>query len=248
MDSILLSIIIVYGLVIGSFLNVVIYRLPRGESLAFPRSHCPNCNTTLKVRDLLPLISYWSCAGKCRYCQKKISPIYPLIESVNAFLYFLVYIVYDFSIVSITYMLAASVLLVIFMVDLQNYKILNSLNICLFLLGVFLIVIGKNSLVLALIGAVAGVGFIGLIMLIAKLMSKSSFGYGDLKFIFAAGFLLTFPQILTAFVFTSISSAIVIVYLLIQKKINCGSILPFGTFLSLGTFIAIIFPNFLSLF
>src|ERR1043165_6497991 len=84
--------VFVFGLLIGSFLNVVIYRVPRGESIVLPASHCPNCNTAIKPYDNVPVLSYALLGGKCRSCGVGISPIYPAIEFLVAILFLLVFI------------------------------------------------------------------------------------------------------------------------------------------------------------
>ena len=118
-------IIFIYGIIIGSFLNVCIYRIPREESIAFPSSHCPSCGTSLKWYDNIPLFSYISLMGKCRYCKTKISLQYPIIEFINGFTYLLLYNHFDLSLVFIFYALICSVLIVITFIDYYTHHILN---------------------------------------------------------------------------------------------------------------------------
>src|SRR6056297_2557116 len=97
------TIIFITGLIIGSFFNVVIYRLPRGESVITPPSHCPSCNKRLKAVDLIPVLSYIIYRGKCRYCGAKISLQYPSVELLTAILYLLTYIKFGFSLEGFIY-------------------------------------------------------------------------------------------------------------------------------------------------
>src|SRR6056297_489042 len=121
----LLQMILIFtiGLMVGSFLNVVIYRLPEGESIVFPPSHCPDCNHKLKFYDLIPVISFLSLSGKCRYCGRKISWQYPLVELITGILYLLLYLQYGYSIKFVILMLLISALIVISLIDLK-YKII----------------------------------------------------------------------------------------------------------------------------
>ena len=98
MQIIITTIIFIFGMVIGSFFNVLGYRLPKKESIVFPSSHCPNCKHKLNFRDLFPVLSYLFLKGKCRYCKIKISPIYPLIELITGILFVISYLIFGISI------------------------------------------------------------------------------------------------------------------------------------------------------
>lgn len=102
------TLIFIYGLLIGSFLNVCIYRTPRGESIAFPASHCPKCGTKLKWYDNIPLFSYIFLKGKCRYCKEKISLQYPIVEALNALIYIILFYYFSLSIDFIFFALISS--------------------------------------------------------------------------------------------------------------------------------------------
>ena len=117
-------IIFTLGLLIGSFLNVCIYRIPKKESIAFPPSHCTSCETKLRVLDLIPILSYIIAKGKCKYCGDKISPQYPLVELLNGILYLLLYLKYDYSLNFIFYSILVSTLLVISFID-YKHKIID---------------------------------------------------------------------------------------------------------------------------
>ena len=108
--------VIVLGLLIGSFLNVCIYRLPRHESIVIGSSHCTKCGVPIKWYDLVPVFSYLILRGKCRNCKDKISPQYPIIEFINALMYAVIYYCFKSSILTLILCIMASILIVVFMI------------------------------------------------------------------------------------------------------------------------------------
>ena len=128
--------IFIYGLLIGSFLNVCIFRIPKKESIAFPSSYCPKCKTKLKWYDNIPLLSFIVLRGKCRYCKDKISVQYPLVEFSNAILYLILYNHFGLSIDFIFYALISSVLVAITFIDLLEMLIPDSLVIIILILSI----------------------------------------------------------------------------------------------------------------
>ncbi len=125
--------IFIYGLLIGSFLNVCIYRIPREESIIFPSSHCPNCGTSLKWYDLVPVLSYIFQKGKCRYCGGEISQQYPIVELLNAIMYLFIYLQFGFTLEFLFYAIIFSILIIITVIDLQHMIIPDSLVIAIFI-------------------------------------------------------------------------------------------------------------------
>ena len=114
--------IFILGLLIGSFLNVLIYRLPRHESFVMSSSHCTNCGNPIKWYDLIPVISYIILRGKCRNCKSKISIQYPVIELLNAVLYLTIYVFLKLKLITIPLYIAVSAVIVFTMIKLQNNK------------------------------------------------------------------------------------------------------------------------------
>ena len=129
MEALLLIITITYGILIGSFLNVCIYRIPNGESIVVTRSHCMKCGKQIKWYDLVPLVSFLVLRGKCRYCKDKLSWQYPAVEALNGILYGIIVIVNGFNEVSILYCLATSALLTLSIIDWRTYEIPVGFNI-----------------------------------------------------------------------------------------------------------------------
>ena len=129
----LYTIIFLYGIIIGSFLNVVIYRLPLKENIVTTRSHCMSCGYQLRWYDLVPLFSWLLLGGKCRKCKAKISIQYPIIEALNGILYIFVFMKFGVSVDSLLYCLLFSALLALSVIDFRTYEIPVGINV--FILG-----------------------------------------------------------------------------------------------------------------
>src|SRR6056297_3586907 len=138
MQLILYLIIFSIGLVIGSFLNVLICRLPKNDSIVFPSSHCPECNTKLKYYDLIPIFSYIFLKGKCRYCGEKISLQYPITEFLTGLLFLLVFLNYGFSSEFIIFIILISSLIIVSFIDLKYQIIPNEITLSFIPLGLIL--------------------------------------------------------------------------------------------------------------
>ena len=134
-EILLYIIIFIYGIVIGSFVNVLIYRLPLHENITTEHSHCMSCGHRLRWYDLVPLFSWVFLKGKCRYCKTKISAQYPVIEAVNGFGYVLIFIMNGFNFTGILYALCFSMLTAITVIDWRTYEIPLGLNITILVLG-----------------------------------------------------------------------------------------------------------------
>lgn len=237
----------IIGITIGSFLNVCIYRIPNGESIAFPGSHCGNCNQDLKALDLVPILSYLILKGQCRYCKQKISLQYPLIELTNGILYLLIYYYFGLSIMAVAYAILFSLLLTITIIDYGTMRIPNPLIIFGLTVGIIyliiLTVVSKDIRILrnGVLGMLAGVSIIGAIMLFSLLIfKKEGMGMGDLKLLGMIGLFTgtqyTLYTIFIAVILGGIYGAIV----MLKKK---QQIFPFGPFLSLGAMIAILWGD-----
>ncbi len=176
------------GTCIGSFLNVVIYRLPRNINMAKGRSYCPNCEHTLAARDLVPLFSFIFLRGKCRYCSIKISKQYFVVELITGLCYLSLFLIYGLSFKTLLYMLIFSVLIPIIRIDELSRIIPNSLIILTALLSaVFSFVINEvNPLHSALVAVFAAFPYIAA-SLVQKLRGRQTFGMGDIKLALALG-------------------------------------------------------------
>ncbi|TJX16298.1 prepilin peptidase [Tissierella creatinini] len=234
----MIFLILIYGLIIGSFLNVCIYRIPRSESIAWPGSHCPKCNHSLKWYDNIPLFSFLSLGGKCRYCKAQISKQYPIVESLNAVLYISMYFRFGFTLDFIFYSLISSVLLVITFIDLQQMIIPDLLVVIIFILSVFYKGIiyfrgGSPEIFSSIIGLIMA----GALFLAIVLLSRGGMGGGDVTLIASLGFILGWKKILFTIFLSFILGAIISVFLLAAKLKSRKDPIPFGPFIVLGFFI-----------
>ncbi|MFW0862599.1 MAG: prepilin peptidase [Candidatus Komeilibacteria bacterium] len=230
----------IFGLIIGSFLNAVIYRLKSKDSIVNARSKCVKCKHQLGVKDLVPLFSWLLLKGRCRYCNEKISYQYPLVELITAILFILGYfvLVVDFNALTILgylyYLIAISFLIVIYTFDHLHHLILDKVTIPLMVIAIiFTFILGLNWVHYLLAGIFGGAWF-GWQYVISK---GKWIGGGDIRLGVVMGLLLGFPGVVVALFLAYILGAIVSIYLLITKKRERGSQIAFGTFLSLATVI-----------
>ena len=184
-----IALVAIVGLVIGSFLNVCIYRIPRGESIASPPSHCGSCGTHLKPLDLVPVLSYLFLGGRCRYCHSRISVRYPLVELLTAGLLTGLYLHTGFGWLFGFYGTLFIVLIAVGFIDLDRQIIPDSLVIAGALAGIGMNIAGAGiGFVEGLLGALAGGGTLLLIALIALYaFKKEGMGGGDIKLMAMAG-------------------------------------------------------------
>jgi len=226
-------IIFLFGVVIGSFLNVCIFRIPKQESIAKERSHCMSCGYQLKWYDLVPLFSYLFLRGKCRKCKAHISWQYPLVEFINGVIYVLVLLINGWSIDSVIYCLFASALLVLGVIDFRTYEIPVGINIFILTLGLIHLVFHLGDWKEYLIGLVS----VGLFLwVIVQLSGGRAMGGGDVKLMTAAGLLLGWQNIILAFFLGCILGSIIHpIRMLISKESN---VLAMGPYLAIGCFAA----------
>lgn len=236
MNIIIVFFILLYGIIIGSFLNVCIYRIPRKESIVSTRSHCMNCAYQLKWYDLVPVLSYLFLRGKCRSCGKQISVQYPVIEVLNGIFYVVVFYENGFNIISILYCLVASALLVLSVIDFRIYEIPDGINCFLGGIAAVRVVLDIRNLSLYLIGFFCVSGFLFLIYFISK---GRAIGGGDVKLMAVCGLLLGYKQIIIAFILGCILGSIL--HLLRMKLSKEDRVLAFGPYLSMGIFLSMLY-------
>ncbi|WP_340026112.1 prepilin peptidase [Paenibacillus sp. FSL K6-1096] len=233
MTIIIASYITLIGLILGSFYNVVALRIPAGESLLRPPSHCPSCNSRLKSRDLVPVLSYVLNRGKCRYCGNRISPIYVLGEAATGLLFLWIYLQFGLTGKGIIGYILVSLAVIITMTDLKFMLIPD--KVLLFFLPLFFIsvlVFPEGSLVSHLLGAVSGGGILLLLALFGGM------GLGDVKLMTILGFVLGFPNVILAFLVACLLGTIVGGALLITGRIRRKQHIPFGPWLAIGALLA----------
>lgn len=241
MEEIIL--IVVFGLVWGSFLNVVIYRLPRGLSIVRPPSSCPHCGKQIKFYENIPIFSYLFLRGKCGSCGAKISPIYPLVEALTAICFLLVYGQYSLSPHFLASSLFVSALIVLGFIDYSHQILPDEIT----LPGVVLALVyaffrEDMSFIQALVGAAAGAGFLLLVYGVYYLWrKKEGLGLGDVTMMLMIGAYLGWRQTLLTLVLASVGGAVVGIFFIVFKKKDLQHALPFGTFLAPAAFVALLY-------
>lgn len=241
-EIILYLIIFLYGIVIGSFLNVLIYRIPIKENIATDRSHCTKCGAVIKWYDLVPLFSYIFLRGRCRNCDAKISIQYPLIEAFNGFGYVLIFAIKGFSWQSILFCITYSILIVISFIDFRTYEIPFALNIVIAVLGVINIMLDNENLSEYLIGFCSVSGFMFIVLLTGRAVKGiDAFGGGDIKLMAAAGLLLGWKNIILAFLIGCILGAVI--HSIRMKVSGQEHVLAFGPYLCAGILIAMMYGD-----
>ena len=232
----------VIGLCVGSFLNVVIYRVPEGMSLSKPNSHCPKCGYELRWYDNIPLFSYLFLGGKCRSCRDRISFRYPAVELANMLLWLLS--VYLFIGESYVYTaiaaLLSSIFLCIFFIDLDHMLIFDRFVIMVAALGVVAIFFDTSTVWYDhLIGlGAASLVFLGLFYGSLWILKREGLGGGDVKLAMAAGLLLGWQKFLLGMVVASLVGSLVLLALRIFRKDEKQKEYPFAPFLVLGFAVA----------
>ena len=230
-----------FGLLLGSFLNVVAYRLPRGESLAFPGSHCPSCETPIKPYDNVPVVSWLWLRGRCRACHGSIPARYPVVEATTALL--LVAVVLAKGADRDAWLGLAFVLLLVpvTLIDLDHRIIPNKLMLVGTVVSVALVLLtDPDSIAEHLIAATAAGGF----LLIAALAYPAGMGMGDVKLAFVMGLFLgrdVGPAMLVALVAGSLVGALIIA----RKGAQEGrkTAIPFGPYLAFGGLVGLFFGD-----
>ncbi|RJQ37039.1 prepilin peptidase [Candidatus Microgenomates bacterium] len=250
----------ILGLCIGSFLNVLIDRLPRNETILKGRSHCENCKKKLAWHDLIPLLSFVLLKGKCRYCKSPISLYYPVVELMTGVLFVLVAINFQFSIFNfqsnsnfqifnsslmalIFQLFIISSLIVVFFTDLKYGIIPDKIIIPSILISLFYFFIIYNSLFISHL--ISGIGAFLFFLLLFLITRGKGMGFGDVKFSFLMGLFLGYPKIGVAFYIAFLTGAFVSLILISWRKKEIKATIPFGPFLVIGTLVSMFAGEFL---
>lgn len=248
MNIILAIFSFILGAILASFGGVIIARVPNGESIVKPQSHCSNCNNNLKWYDNIPILSFIILRGKCRYCKTKIGYFYFIIEILGGLSFLLVFLQFKISYNTIIGFFISFILLIMAGLDYKTHYVYDLSLISLFLVSAASYIIPQiinlefNSD--GLIGL--AVGFLGFLLIrkIAKLITKEeALGLGDVYLMGAAGLLLGWQNLLLSVLFGSVIGAIIEVTLIIIKKKNRESEIAFIPYLALGIFLAYLYGN-----
>ncbi len=235
------ALIVVFGLIIGSFLNVVIHRLPLGENVVFPPSHCPRCRTAIPFYHNIPLCSYLILRGRCHSCRERISPQYPLVEGFCAFSFWLTWHFFALTPAAAVTATFISLLIALAAIDLEHMILPDELTLggsaLFFIYSFFNPAVSQLDAVLSGLGA--ALIFSGFFFFYLKVRKIEGLGFGDIKMVLMMGLFLGMQRLVVAIFLASLAGLLVGIFLMLFKKKNLKFALPFGPFLSLGSYIAI---------
>ena len=235
---VLAGVVLCFGLAVGSFANVCIHRLPRKESVVVPGSHCPACSAAVRPLDNIPVISYIVLGGKCRDCATRISPIYPVIETVTAVLLLAGFFKFGLSFDFLVYAVVAPALVIITAIDIEHQIIPDVITLPGIALGLAVgtYTIGYTD---SLLGFFMGGGLFYLL----AVLSNGGMGGGDIKYISAAGAFLGWQKVLLVIFIGALLGSVVGVFQIAVQKKSRKSLIPFGPFLAAGTLITLFYGN-----
>lgn len=239
MDLLFLMGSLAVGTVVGSFLNVCIYRLPREESLVYPGSHCPSCGAPIKPYDNIPILSYLLLKGRCRRCRKRISPRYPIVEALAGGAALAMAARYGWSLETPIFFLLSCALIVVTFIDLDHQIIPNSITYPGIPLGVAAsFFLPEVSLKDSLLGLALGGGILWLVAVLFQwVRKKEGMGFGDVKLLAMIGAFLGWKAVLLTLVLSSFVGAVVGYAALRLSGKDSGEPIPFGPFLALGALV-----------
>jgi len=226
-----------FGLIFGSFLNVCIYRIPKGESIVWPSSHCPHCGAHIKPIDNVPVVSYLMLGGKCRSCKKRISVRYPLVELMTGFLFAGLFRKFGLSSETFVFLILGLLLIVISFIDIDYRLILNKITLPGIVLGAILTlsfrVLSYKQVLMGF--AIGGGGLLMIALLGALLFRKESMGMGDIKLAAMVGVFLGVKGVAFTLLFAFFVAALFSIGAMALKKANRKSQIPFGPFIAVAS-------------
>ncbi|MBE6062358.1 MAG: prepilin peptidase [Clostridium butyricum] len=234
--------VFILGLVIGSFLNVCIYRIPMNESIIFPASHCTSCKHSLHVLDLIPVMSYLMLKGRCRYCENRISIRYPILELFNAILYLLIYYKFGIDILTLKYCMLVSLLIVISIIDYNTQNVYSiTILVGVVISSLFILIqyiLYDQSSFNFILGGIIGALIIGLVVFATKGM-----GEGDIEIAGICGLFIGYKIIFLSLFIAIIVGGIFAIGILLLKVKEAKDKIAFGPFIAIGTIISIMYGS-----
>jgi leader peptidase (prepilin peptidase) / N-methyltransferase len=258
------AVVFLFGLIIGSFLNVCILRIPRGKSVVLPASHCPACQVPIKSYDNIPVLSWFFLGGKCRACKAKISPLYPSVEFLAGALFLLCYFVFGPTILAAKWAAFAALLIVLTITDVRERILPNAVNFMGFGIGLLFSLFTRStdgtamwlsnkmfdfpppvpilSLVDALAGALVGSGLLWIVSEgYFRLRGHEGMGLGDVKMMLMIGAFLGVKRTLLTVLAGSLLGSVVGLLLILVMRKGRNYELPFGTFLGIAALLVVFF-------
>src|SRR5712692_3013059 len=239
------AVVFVLGMLFGSFANVCVYRLPQRLSIVFPGSHCPYCQEALRPWHNIPVLSYVLLGGRCATCKTAISLRYPLVELGNGLLYVLLYHHYHFSVSGMVFALFATALLIVSCIDIAHTIIPDAITLPGIVVGLgtslWLTPVGVGN---AILGILVGGGLFFLIAVLSvAILQREGMGGGDIKLIAMIGAFLGWHSVLMTIFLGAVLGALVGIILMLLRLKGRKEPLPFGPFLALGAFLAMVWGD-----
>ena len=251
--SLEIAIFTLLGLVVGSFLNVCIDRLPIGNSIVRLPSHCNSCNRQLSAADLVPLFSYLWLRGRCRYCRARIPPRLPIVELITGLLFALLTWHYGLNLQLAIALIYASIFLVIFFIDLEQQLILDIVVYPAMVLALIFSFFWNGfyhwpsaGILNALLGGAVGLAFMGLVYLIALWRYRSmggGMGLGDVTLAVLIGLVTGFPLVIVTLILGILGGGLVAVSLLLLRLRRGKDPIPFGPFLAAAAMVVLLWGH-----
>jgi len=237
----LIVVSIIFGAMVGSFLNVCIHRLPKEESIVRPGSHCPKCKTPIRFYDNIPLLSYLLLGGKCRHCKAPISIQYPIVEAITALSSFFLFITYGVSLSFIYYFSFVAALIAITVIDLYHQIIPDVISLPGIVIGLLgSLVIPQITFWSSLIGVISGGGSLFLVATVYQwLFKREGMGGGDVKLLAMIGAFLGWKAVILTILLSSFIGSIIGITVMLIKGKDFKYAIPFGPFLALGAVISL---------
>jgi leader peptidase (prepilin peptidase) / N-methyltransferase len=233
-----------FGLCIGSFLNVCIHRLPLKQSVVTPRSRCPHCGYELTWRDNLPLLSYGLLRGRCRSCQAPISLRYPFVEAITAAIFLWHAMVFGVTALLAVRLAFACALIVLFAIDLEHQILPDRITLPGIVLGFACSLFLEPGPAMSLAGIVAGGGILWAIAeLWFRLRKIEAMGFGDVKMLAMVGAVLGLRLVLLTFVLSTMLGGVVAVVLVATRRASMATAVPFGTMLAVAALVASLYGD-----
>jgi len=236
---------IIFGALIGSFLNVCILRLPEEESIITPGSHCPRCKNPIKFYDNIPLVSYVLLKGRCRYCHCPISIQYPLIEGITAVGSLILFMKFGPSLSYLFYFSFVAALIAITVIDLYHQIIPDVISLPGIGVGLLAsLIIPQITFLNSLLGILLGGGSLFLVATLYQwLFKREGMGGGDVKLLAMIGAFLGWKAVILTILLSSLIGSITGIIIMVSKGKDFKYAIPFGPFLSLGAMIALFYQN-----
>jgi len=245
-------IIFLFGLIFGSFANVVIYRLPKGKSVISPGSACPSCGKHILFYDNIPLVSFILLRGKCRFCKKKISARYFLVEMISGILFFLTYLKFGLCEKFFIYTFFIYCLMIVGFIDIDTFLISDVIVLPMIVLGLLFSLVpgihnnlsGISSFLYSLFGVILGAGLLIFLSIFGKLVfKKEAMGGGDVKLLAMIGAFLGWKSVCITIFFASLLGTIISLSLIACRKKTMEDYVPFGPYLGLGALISLFYKG-----